>query len=70
LRIWSLGIPAVPNRSSNVAGLVSALIRILITASSISLSGEPPSLRAICSGIGDQRSGDIVAIASAFFDGV
>ena len=32
--------------------------------------GEPPGLRVICSRLADQRSGDIVAIASAFFDGV
>src|SRR5947209_9659509 len=32
--------------------------------------GEPPALRAIRSGIGDQCSGDVVAVASALLDGV
>src|SRR5207237_10455913 len=32
--------------------------------------GEPPALRAIRSGISDQRSGDVIAIASALLDGV
>src|SRR5947208_17167647 len=32
--------------------------------------GEPPALRAIRSGISDQCSGDVVAIASALLDGV
>src|SRR4051812_12460514 len=31
-------------------------------------SGEPPALRAIRSGISDQRSGDVIAITSALFD--
>jgi len=34
------------------------------------LSGKPPTLRVILSCLGDQRSGDVVAIASAFLDGV
>jgi hypothetical protein len=32
--------------------------------------GEPPALRAIRSGLGDQDSGDVVAIASPLLDGV
>src|SRR3954452_25020981 len=32
--------------------------------------GEPPALRAIRSGISDQNSGDVVAIASPLLDGV
>src|SRR5437763_6235348 len=32
--------------------------------------GEPPALRAIRSGISDQRSGDVIAITSALLDGV
>ena len=32
--------------------------------------GEPPALRAIRSGIGDERSGDVIAIAPALLDGV
>jgi hypothetical protein len=35
-RVWSLGMPAVPKRSSSIAGPVSASARTLITASSIS----------------------------------
>jgi hypothetical protein len=31
---------------------------------------EPPALRAIRSGLGDQRRRDVIAIASAFLDGV
>ena len=30
--------------------------------------GEPPALRAIRSGLGDQGGGDVIAIASAFLD--
>jgi len=33
-------------------------------------SGQPPALRAIGSGLGDQRRGDVIAIAPAFLDGV
>src|SRR4051812_21037473 len=32
--------------------------------------GEPPALRAIRSGISDQRSGDVIAITSTLLDGV
>ena len=39
-RTWSLGMPAAPNRSTKLAGLVSASARILITASSISLAAS------------------------------
>jgi len=34
------------------------------------LGCQSPTLRAIRSGLGDQGSGDVVAIASAFLDGV
>src|ERR1700759_3560830 len=34
------------------------------------LSGKPPTLRVILSSLRDQRSGDVIAIASAFLDGV
>src|SRR5439155_22725430 len=39
-RVWSLGVPAGPKRSSNIAGLVRASARTLITASSISWAGS------------------------------
>src|SRR5207245_5105837 len=43
---------------------------ILITASSISWADSRQALRPVRSGLGDQGRGDVVAIASAFLDGV
>jgi hypothetical protein len=40
LRIWSAGMPPVPNHSSNLAGLVRASTRILITAPSTSCAAR------------------------------
>src|SRR5258707_5926801 len=46
-RTWSLGMPAAPNRSTKLAGLVSASARILITASSISLAASRQPSRSV-----------------------
>src|SRR5438034_1269067 len=68
-RVWPLGM-AVPKRSISSAGLDSASAKTLITASSISWAGSRQPWDWAVPGLGDQGSGDVVAIASALLDGV
>jgi hypothetical protein len=63
-------MPAAPNRWTKLAGLGQRVGQDPDHGFFNLPGSEPPALRAIRSGIGDQCSGDVVAIASALRDGV